>query len=134
MTYAVATTSERDRTDKSDHCACARMRDMRLDESWTGRICGTTTAAQSLYVTIGKAIWPACFTSNRLLALRVSCMFIDHWLRSIKLVEVPSGYTVTYQNIFFSIQGNAMSAVGMTHQKYFIICERTSLTITILKS
>ena len=38
MTYAVATTSERVRTDKSDHCACARMRDMRLDESWTGRI------------------------------------------------------------------------------------------------
>ena len=38
MTHAVATTSERVRTDKSDHCACARMRDMRLDESWTGRI------------------------------------------------------------------------------------------------
>ena len=38
MTYAVATTSERVRTDKSDHCACARMRDMRLDEAWTGRI------------------------------------------------------------------------------------------------
>ena len=38
MTYAVVTTSERVRTDKSDHCACARMRDMRLDESWTGWI------------------------------------------------------------------------------------------------
>ena len=23
-------------TAKHDHCACARMRDMRLDESWTG--------------------------------------------------------------------------------------------------
>ena len=32
------TTLERVRTDKSDNCACARMRDMRLDESWTGRI------------------------------------------------------------------------------------------------
>ena len=38
MTYPVATTSERVRTAKSDHCACARMHDMRLDESWTGRI------------------------------------------------------------------------------------------------
>ena len=38
MTYPVATTPERVRIDKSVHCACARMRDMRLDESWTGRI------------------------------------------------------------------------------------------------
>ena len=37
MTYDFATTSERVRTDKSIHCACARMRDMRYDESWTGR-------------------------------------------------------------------------------------------------
>ena len=44
MTYAVATTSERVRTYKSDHCACARMRDMRLDESWTGRIWDTAMA------------------------------------------------------------------------------------------
>ena len=38
MTYAVAATSERVRTDKSNHCACAHMRNMRLDESWTGRV------------------------------------------------------------------------------------------------
>ena len=44
MTYAITTMSERVRTDKSDHCACARMRDMRLDESWTGRIWDHHTA------------------------------------------------------------------------------------------
>ena len=38
MTYAVATTLERVRTDKSNHCACTHMRDMRLDEFWTGRV------------------------------------------------------------------------------------------------
>ena len=33
-----ANTSERVRTDKSNHCESAHMRDMRLDESGTGRV------------------------------------------------------------------------------------------------
>ena len=46
------------RTDKSDHRACARMRDMRLDESWTGRIWDHHTC--SLLVDRVTANWFRC--------------------------------------------------------------------------
>ena len=36
-------------------------------------------AAQSLYLTMGKAIWRPFFTSNRLLALRFLSMHLDQW-------------------------------------------------------
>ena len=66
MTYAVATTSQRVRTAKSGHCECARMRDMRLDESWTGSNLGPQhrqrrSPARRLFTKVRSscALWPA---------------------------------------------------------------------------
>ena len=52
---------------KNDHCASARMRDMRLDESWTGSNLGPrhppliaallqSNSSRRVYVTIGAGI------------------------------------------------------------------------------